>query len=151
MSTFAKHLDAIRSGAVDRSNVIGIRKALNMAARRSLGLSGSRTAPKATDEELELLVDLLAEHRPRVVGELHDSGIKQLTDKRYRRQLQSVADVVDNLAGFRLVGFEYLGRDGLYTTPVYRAEGANGGSFAFINVPWQSGGNGPEPQYSGRW
>lgn len=39
MSTFAKHLAAIRSGEVAKSNVIGIRKAFNSFERTTRRLS----------------------------------------------------------------------------------------------------------------
>lgn len=131
-----KHLEAILRGVVDKSNVIGIRKALNAAERRASGYSVSSTAPKLTADECTAIEAALAEHEPRVIGELVASGMDRLRNPRYRKRLASVADVVANLTHFCLVGFD----DG---TPIYRACSATG-SFLFKNVSWQAGGDGPE-------
>lgn len=141
------HFAAIKSGTVDKTVVIGLRKALNTFSRISAGYSVSKTSPKITDEEVNQIADLLAEHRPRVVGELHESGLALLQGKRYRKQLASVADIIAELDHFALVGFEEIfahhGRLSFHF-PVYRARGKSGRSFPFYVVPWQSGGNGPE-------
>jgi hypothetical protein len=133
------HLAAIAKGEVDKSNVTGIRKALNATARRLSGLSVSRTAAKVDGFEL---VEAVHANRPRVVGELHDSGIKLLRDRRYaKRFTYGQRDVIDNLSHFRLVDFEEVGR--YYFVPVFAVYHPDGRSFRFYNVPWQSGGNGP--------
>jgi len=133
-----KHLVAILQGVVDKSNVIGIRKALNAADRRRRGLSVSSTAPKLTLVECDELEMALRVHEPRVTGPLVESGLARLRNRRYRKRLASVADVIANLTHFCLVGFE----DG---TPIYRAcAGSADNSFLFKNVAWQSGGDGPE-------
>lgn len=138
------HIAAIKSGNVDKSNVIGIRKALNAFERKSHGWSLGRTSPDITIEEARAVHELLSEHKPRVVGELHDSGLAMLQSKRYRKQLASVADIIAELDHFALVGYEAIGRHGEYFVPVYRARGTSGRSFPFYVIPWQSGGNGPE-------
>lgn len=141
-----KHLIAIRSARVEKTNIIGIRKALNAYERKACGYSVSRTAPKITADEVTQIERALADIEPRVVGELRDSGIKQLRNRRYAKRLASVLDIVnsDDLQ-FHLVAFDRLGTHGLCATPVYRAVGHQPGrSFLFRNVPWQSGGNGPE-------
>lgn len=138
----SKHLDAIQAGAVDASNVIGIRKALNADARRRRNYSTSQTAPKLTGAECDAIESALREHEPRVVGALHDTGLKLLQSRRYRTRLAPVAEIVAALDAFRLVRFDELD-SGFHRVPVYRAC-AGARSFLFRNIPWQSGGNGPE-------
>jgi len=144
-STFSAHLDAINSGTVTKTNVIGLRKALNAVEREYQGWRTSRTSPKVTGAETEAALEALQECRPIVTGELHETGLKQLQNRRYRKQLEGVADILPNIARFRLVDFEMFGRRADYAVPVYRAETEDGKSgFRFINIPWQSGGKGPE-------
>ncbi len=138
------HLMAIQAGEVTATNVIGIRKALNAEARREAGYSVSRTAPKLSGRELAEIESELRRAPPRVIGALHASGLKLLTDRRYHKRLQPVQAIIDDLAAFRLIGFDRLGRYEEYAVPIYRAETADGRSFDFRNTPWQSGGNGPE-------
>lgn len=137
------HLKAIESGAVTKTNVIGIRKAINAYARRSLGYAVSCTAPRLSANDVTAMERALEKHAPRVVDELHDSGLKLLRSPRYRKRLVDVADVIANLKEFRLIGFYRFGSKELNSTPIYRACGA-GRSFDFINIAWQSGGDGPE-------
>lgn len=140
-ATFKKHIADIKSGHVTKTNVIGIRKALNaLESHRP-----NRTSPKAEWDEVSEALDLLSTIRPIVTGDLHESGLKQIQNRRYRRNLERVADIVPNVARFRLVGYEQIGRRGEYAVPIYRAETEDGkAGFQFINIPWQSGGNGPE-------
>lgn len=142
--SFKAHIDAIAQGAVTKTNVIGIRKALNANTRRENGWSTSQTCPKADHHQIEHAIDLLAEREPVVVGELHTTGMKQLRDRRYRGKLKDVLPIIDDLQHFKLVGYEMNGHNGEQATPIYRAVDSRGRSFKFINVPWQSGGNGPE-------
>lgn len=144
-STFSAHIAAIKAGQVTKTNVIGIRKALNALERQGQGWSTSHTAPKVTWDEMNEALELLYDLRPVVTGELHETGLKQIQNRRYRRNLERVAYIVPNVARFRLVGYEQIGRRGEYAVPIYRAETEDGKTgFRFINVPWQSGGNGPE-------
>lgn len=143
-STFDAHLAAIISGQVTKTNVIGIRKALNAETRRASGWKVGRTSPNVTEAQFEALWDALREHKPIVIGELHKTGLTQIRNERYRRQLHSVADILPNVTRFRLVGFDAIGRRGECWVPVYRAETETGSGFRFVNVPWQSGGRGPE-------
>ncbi len=138
--TGKRHAKAICGDDVTRSNVIGLRKVFNHVARLDAGLSGNRC--NVTPEEAATLESLLSERQPRVSGELHDSGVKLLTGKRYAKRLEPVADIIADLHCFRLIGFEFL--DSLHVTPIYRAIARDGRKFAFRNVPWQSGGDGPE-------
>jgi len=144
-TTFDEHIAALRAGQITKRNVIGLRKALNADARRHHGWSTSQTAPKAAPEQIEAALEIITGKAPPVVaGELHTSGVAQLQSRRYRKQLEHVADIVANVARFRLVDFEMRGRYGEYAVPVYRAETDDGRAFDFVNVPWQSGGRGPE-------
>ena len=138
-----KHLDDIKAGTVTKTNVIGIRKAINADERRARGYSVSSTCAKLSSSDVAALERALADHEPRVTGELHDSGLKLLRSPRYRKRLESVADIIEHLDSFHLVAFDRIGQAGLYSVPVYRARGA-GRSFLFRNIAWQSGGDGPE-------
>lgn len=136
---------AIRAGQVCKSDVIGLRKAINTNARREMRLSVSRTAPKLRGAELREIESELAELEPTVTGELILSGISRLTDRRYRKRFnESELAIIDDLDVFKLVRFDRIGRHGLKCVPVYRAVGANGDSFLFRTISWQSGGDGPE-------
>lgn len=142
MTPFEKHLAAIKAGTVTKANVRGLRQAFNTFERVSRGYSiGSKNA-RFTAVEIERIETALAHYRPLVIGELHASGVKLLQSPRYRKQLVTVRGIVDDLHCFHLVGFDFYGRDSY--TPVYRAYASNGKSFPFRNIPWQSGGKGPE-------
>jgi hypothetical protein len=142
---FQEHLDAINSGIVTKSTVIGLRKTLNAYERIALGYSVSNTAPKAAYDGIALanMQHLIADKKPRVTGELHDSGIQLLTSKRYAKQLSKVDHITSNLSHFRLIGFEFIGNRLMQAYPIYRAFSESGNYFDFYVVPWQSGGNGP--------
>lgn len=145
--TAQKHLDAIRAGIVTRSNVIGLRKLINASERKLQGFSIGRTAAFVSGDELEAIENALQDHRPRVIGELHETGLALLRSPRYAKRLQWQQSSIARLAAFRLVRFDRLGRLGLHSVPVYRCEDAQGSHlFTFRNIPWQSGGNGPEIQ-----
>jgi hypothetical protein len=143
MST-TNHLDAIKAGEVTKTNVIGIRKAINTAWRRSRGYSVSTTAPKLTDEEVAEIEAALVKHQPKVAGDLHASGLKLLTSPRYKKRLAGISSILDTLESFHLIGFDRIGRNGCNSVPVYKARNAMGDAFTFRNIPWQSGGDGPE-------
>jgi hypothetical protein len=142
--TFQKHIDAIISGEVTKTNIIGLRKAINAMGRRRANLSVSTTCPKATEDEVIEALYLIGKHRPKVMGDLHTSGVKLLQSKRHAKRLTAYADIIERPSHFELYGFDLLGRYGNHSVPVYRLVGENGGSFNFRNIPWQSGGNGPE-------
>ena len=142
MRTFERHLTAIKAGELTKTNIIGLRKAFNEWARRGEGRWVGRRASSVTDSEADQLMDAIYQHNPRVTGELHDSGAKLLRGRRYAKRLARHKATIDSLAYFKLVDFdEYTPR---HFTPVYTAVGTNGSCFAFRNVPWQSGGDGPE-------
>lgn len=154
MNTFQKHFAAIEAGAITKANVIGIRRALNNASRIANGWSANRCA--VTPDQAYELEDTVTQRAPRVTGELHDGGLKVLRNKRYaKRWTPWQVDAIAAADHFRLVGFEYHGRRQEYATPVYelwakipaKGDALDGGvyqAFRFINIPWQSGGNGPE-------
>lgn len=140
MSAIQNHMDALRSGMITKTNVIGMRKAINHVARITRGWSGNRS--KATAIQVRALLDLLDKSRPIVKGELHDSGLKLLQSKRYAKRMDGAH--VERIAYFRLIRFDMIGDRGQYAVPVYQAIREDGSAFCFRNIPWQSGGDGPE-------
>lgn len=145
-SAAKKHLDAINSGKVEKTNVIGIRKALAHVDRIRAGYSGNRS--NATPEQADALEYALRLHRPRVMGELHDTGLKVLRNPRYAKRWtpwqQKAIDAADH---FRLVRFDREGNSAL--VPVYavwskvppKGDALDGGTyeaFHFRNIPWQT-------------
>ena len=142
---FQAHLDAIAAGEVTKTNVIGLRKLMTLAAKYDNGWSLTKSERKRLDAaDINEADDALHRVRPRVTGDLHDSGLAQLRSKRYRKQLASVADIIADLQSFHLIGFEMIGERGVYATPIYEARDSKCRAFAFINIPWQAGGRGPE-------
>lgn len=141
MMSAAYHLAAISSGFVSKKNVGGIRKMINAMQRIDAGYSVGSTAPKITSAQLVAIERALLIHKPRVVGELHDSGLKLLRNPRYAKRLAPVARIIATIDHFELVGFNPVGNSGC--TPVYRVQSPDG-AFTFQNITWQSGGDGPE-------
>ena len=142
--TTTKHIAAIQAGTVSNSNIIGIRKLLNAYDRHRSGYSVSCTAPAdATDVDAVHAVEReIAKYHPRADKALHDSGAARLHDRRYNaRWTDAERAVIDTLSHFTLEGFTEFNNSAI---PVWRAHGADGQSFRFINPSWQSGGNGPE-------
>jgi hypothetical protein len=134
----ANHRAAILSGQVTKTNIIGIRKLFNAAEMRYL----RREAPLPNESELWDLNDLLVEHCPCVVGEWLESGKVQLRNPRYKRRWnERQAAVIADIAEIRLIGYEQRGGNFFAQ---YRCVGGNGDSFDYMNVAWQSGGDGPE-------
>lgn len=138
-ATIKKHLAAIEAGAVTKTNVIGIRKALNVAERQYQSLSTSRTSPRVSNEDASELLRAIRRHEPEVTGELHESGLKVLRSPRWRKRwTEREAAIIERLYRFGLVRFDFIGRDRLNAVPVYRAIASTGESFLFRNIPWQS-------------
>jgi hypothetical protein len=150
MRTAEKHLAAINAGTVTKSNVIGIRKALNAAERRHAGYSVSRVAPNVTRDELFTIGQRLRMMEPRVTGDLRASGLKLLRDPRYAKRFdERQRGIIErDDAEFSLMRFDWI--DG-HAYPVYRImappgyhERPNGhgwrtgGSFLFRALPWQA-------------
>lgn len=139
--TAKRHMKAILSGKVEKTNVIGLRKAFNHQARIDYGLSGNRC--NVTGDEVQALENALATQKPVVKGELHDSGVKLLRNRRYKnRWSEFQAEVIANLDHFRLIGFDWI--DNFHSVPVYKAVARDGRAFKFRNIAWQAGGDGPE-------
>ena len=143
MNTMQKHIAAINSGRVEKTNIIGLRKAINHVARISNGWRGNRSS--ATHEDVYDAALAIIEHQPTVIGELHDTGLVVLRSPRYARRWTDAQRAVIEAKHIRfdLVRFDRLGSQGQYAVPVYCVI-ADCGSFNFRNIPWQSGGNGPE-------
>lgn len=133
MNAMQKHLAAIKAGQVTKTNVIGLRKAVNHVERLRQGWSGNRCA--ATAEQVAEAMEALEARKPIVRGELHASGVRLITDKRYRKRLEPVAAQIAGLQGFSLVGFHEITRT--HSVPIYLAWG-NRGSFRFYAIPWQT-------------
>ena len=135
-TTFERHATAIRSGKVTKTNVIGIRKAINHAWRLANGYDGNRC--NVSEGEADTLESLLKECEPIVTGDLVLGGLAILQSKRWRKRFENVADIAADVDVFKLVRFDRIGRDGSHCTPVYRVVGCNGDSFLFRNIPWQT-------------
>jgi hypothetical protein len=129
----SRHHAAITMGNVTKTNVIGLRKLFNAAARLEAGHDARENVNGA---QIAVLRDALALHEPWVAGELVASGLKLLSSPRWRKRFNDAEQaVIADLDGFKLVRFDWI--DSLHVTPVYRACGRNGGSFLFRNLPWQ--------------
>ncbi len=151
--TLQKHVDAIRAGFVTRSNIIGIRKALNTYERRQSGYYVSPTSPRVKTDDIVELETAIQSCSPVVIGDMHDTGLTLLRNPRYKNRLAAYADSIAALHSFRLVRFELM--DAWQHVPVFqvwanippKGDVLDGGTylaFTFRNIPWQSGGNGPE-------
>ena len=140
----ARHLAAIESGHVDRGTMIGIRKLVDASTRRAYGWSVGGGQAVAPMDDVQAVLDAILKRQPVAIGELHTGGLAVLRNRRNRRNLEGVADIVPDVVSFRLVDYELRGYAGEYFAPIWRAETGDGRRFDFLNVPWQSGGNGPE-------
>jgi hypothetical protein len=135
-ATLKKHLEAIKSGAITKTNVIGLRKAFNTNARLIRGYSCGVTSPRVTVNDVAEINQAIALNEPRVSRELDASGRKVLQDRRYRKHwTESQARIIATLDHFRFVGFHEIDR--AHFVPIYKAI-APGGSFNFIVIPWQT-------------
>jgi hypothetical protein len=131
LKSIARHKAAVQSGRIEKTNIIGIRKAINAIERGG--------EPSAMIDAVFKLECAIAEHRPAVVGSLHDSGLKVLRNPRYAKRWTARQQLtIANLDHFELIRFDRLGDRGRYSVPVYRAVSRSGGSFAFRNIPWQT-------------
>ena len=137
------HTADIESGFVTRTNIIGIRKALNAQWRRNNRYGTGCTAPRISSGALDHMIQTIRYNKPIVTGELHDSGVKLLQSPRYRKRwTPAQAAIIASIAQFQLVDWFDHARGAF--VPVFRVIGTNGESFNYYNIPWQSGGNGPE-------
>lgn len=140
--TVQRHIDAVSACNVTKSNVIGMRKIINHGERIRAGWSGNRSS--ATPDDMDRLKELVEHKQPLVTGELHETGLAVLRNKRYAKRLEHYMDVIANIKAFHLVRFDRIGDRGQYAVPVYRANAGAGAYFYFRNIPWQSHGDGPE-------
>lgn len=132
-----KHRLAVMSGHVTRTNVIGIRKALNAFDRDRKGYSIGRTSPAVCLGDVIGMHKALADYEPAVSDDLAETGRRILQDKRYsKRWTEAQRAVIASTDTFRLTGFVDV--DNGHYVPVYRACGANGDSFLYYVVPWQT-------------
>lgn len=130
LKSIARHRAAVESGKVTKTNVIGIKKAINAMEL------GSWPA-EMIDAQFEL-ERAIAERHPLVVGELHETGLKVLRNPRYaKRWNEREAAIISRLHHFELIRFDRIGRL-WHSVPVYRAVSRSDGSFAFRNIPWQT-------------
>lgn len=131
LKSIARHLAAVQSGKVDKTNIIGIRKAVN-------AMEQGNWPAAMIDAQFEL-ERAIAEHPPVVVGALHDSGMKVIRNSRYaKRWSEFERSVIDRIDHFELLRFDRIGPRGRYSVPVYRVVSHGGQSFAFRNIPWQT-------------
>lgn len=129
--TIARHLAAVKSGKVEKTNIIGIRKAVNSMER-------GNWSNAMIDAQFELEREI-AERRPTVAGAMHETGLKVLRNPRYAKRWNDAQRAIINypLLTFRLLRFDRVGRH--YSVPVFLAVGDEQmGSFAFRNIPWQT-------------
>lgn len=137
MSTFQKHLAAILAGEVTKSNVIGLKKATIAFERKSAGYSISSTAPDWSVTEMQQIARALKANQPTVTGELYETGLKQLRDRRYAsRWSEKQQGIIDRLDHFKLVGIISVGRRSY--AAVFKAVDVTGQNFCFYNIPWQT-------------
>lgn len=136
LKSVARHMAAVQFGKVEKTNIIGIRKAINAMKQGDW--------PAEIIDAQFALEQAIAEHRPIVVGTLHDSGLKVLRNPRYaKRWEQWQQQAIDAFDHFKLLRFDRVGNRGRYSVPVYAvwAKAPGGGTyqaFAFRNIPWQT-------------
>jgi hypothetical protein len=145
LKSIARHTAAVKSGKVEKTNIIGIRKAIN-------AMEQGNWPAAMIDAQFEL-ERAIAECRPVVVGALHDSGLKVLRNPRYaKRWTREQKLAIDSFDHFRLIRFDRIGHRGRYSVPVYAVfakvppvagrdpfpEGVTYQAFAFRNIPWQT-------------
>jgi hypothetical protein len=143
MKTFNRHMMAIANKQIERTNIIGMRKMINASLRADQGLSNPRRSTVVPMSYIDSLYRAIYHNCPIVLGELHDSGVKLLQDRRYKsRWTPSQQFTIDRIAKFRLV--DWYNVDRFHVVPIFRVIGFDGVPFDFYNVSWQSGGNGPK-------
>lgn len=137
LKSIARHRAAVCAGKVEKTNIIGIRKAINTMEQSRENSEALTDAIFQPECDIKFRV-------PVVIGALHDSGLKVLRNPRYKKRWDGYEqDVIDNLDHFELIRFDRVGPRGRYAVPVYRAVayvgiGCDERSFAFRNIPWQT-------------
>lgn len=141
------HLAAIKSGKIERGNIIGLRKLINAGERDARGWSIGRTSAVVGLADLDKIESAISEHHPTAVGELHAGGLAVLRNQKYKGRWNDLQRrVIDGASRFDLLRFDRIGSNGVHCVPVFRVINRDGESFVYRNIPWQSGGNGPEIQ-----
>jgi len=140
------HLADIKRGVVTASNVHGIRMALNAAYRIAHGHSTS-AATRYTAPLADEMRQAIRCYHPTVTGPLHTSGLAVLRSKRWRNRFTAEQLAIIDDSHVRLDLVEWIDINRGAHVPVYRVIGFKG-SFKFYNIPWQSGGNGPQTMES---
>ena len=134
LKSVARHLAAVTAGTVEKTNVIGIRKAIN-------AMEQGRDVPADMVDAIFKLECALQERQPTVAGELHDSGLKVLRNPRYAKRWNDAQRAIINypLVKFQLVRFDRINPNRWQVVPVYKVTGDERmGSFLFRNIPWQT-------------
>jgi hypothetical protein len=131
LKSIARHLAAVNAGTVDKTNVIGMRKAINAIERGD--------EPAEMVDAVFGLECAMHERPPTVSGALHESGLKVLRNPRYaKRWTPFQRNVIDHADHFELVRFDRVGPRMSYAVPVYRVVSYDGRGFTFRNIPWQT-------------
>jgi hypothetical protein len=78
--TLKKHLDAIKSGSVTKTNIIGLRKAFNTNARFTRRIECGRTSPHVAPDDIAEIRRAITMHEPRVSRDLDASGPQIIGD-----------------------------------------------------------------------
>jgi hypothetical protein len=129
LKSIQRHTAAVNAGTVDKTNVIGIRKAIN-------AMESGNWPAAMIDAQFEL-ERAIAERQPTVTGTLHETGLKVLRNRRYAARWNELqAEIIANADHFELIRFDRVGHR--YSVPVYRVVSSDGRGFAFRNVPWQT-------------
>jgi hypothetical protein len=132
IKAIARHLTAVNAGKVEKTNIIGIRKAINALEQER------EPAPEMSDAVFELEC-AIQEKEPLVTGALFLSGLDVLQNPRYRKRwTDSEREIIEDLDTIRLARFDRVNPRGWQSVPVYRAKGRNGESFLYRNIPWQT-------------
>lgn len=142
--TFEKHWHAITARkVVSRSNIIGIRKALNNAARWEAGWSCNKGM--IDPERAAQLLSAVYRHIPAVDGQQLAFGRAYLRKPRNMRKLTDYQrDIVTSDAPLIFL-VDYLEGPNRTFRPVFRVERLyGGGHFCYTVTPWQAGGDGLE-------
>ena len=141
---YDRHRAAILSGAYPEGMINGFRKAYHAVGRERKGYTTGARSAAVSYGELRILLDLIADNKPRVTDPQCAKGKAYL--EKHRRKLGTREQaVLDALEYFQLIGFRDEGNNGLpFLIPVYRAVATNSRSFDYCCVAWQSGGSGPE-------
>lgn len=133
LKSIARHRAAVEAGTVTKTNVIGMRKAINDMERGGW-------PSDMIDAQFEL-EEAIGWKCPAVAGELHETGLKVLRNPRYAKRWNDAQRAIINypLLRFKLLRFDRVGNRGRYSVPVFLAVGDEQMEpFAFRNIPWQT-------------